>query len=363
MNRKRVLIAGGYGTVSSVVSEHLAKDENILPVIAGRNKKKAAELAKLLDAEYRTIDVTDKQGMTTVLEDIAIVINCFSGPFTNFPIDFPMLAAQKGVHYLDVAGSYEYAERFLTLNELAMKNKATLITALGANPGIPGIVLMKEGTEFDKLESGKLYFVLGARFDGVSVSSLKELNHMFNVKPLIWDKSHWVKPKISSMKEYMGEPFEKEIYLGLSLTRDLLVLPELTSIDNLSLWSGSQSALQGIVMILGLKMGLSKRDSTAQFLLNVLKKIGKTENSISESLMKVELVGQKDGVRKKSIVEIYCDENYATAIAPVLVCQQLVEGKITKYGAFVPPEIVPARNFTERLEEQEMHLSTTVKQL
>ena len=38
-----------------------------------------------------------------------------------------------------------------------------------------------------------------------------------------------------------------------------------------------------------------------------------------------------------------------TALAPVIICQQLVEGKIAKHGAFVPPEVIPAGDFMDRL--------------
>ena len=137
MKKKKVLIVGGYGTVGRVVSEILSKDERILPVISGRNKTKARELSERLNTEWITIDLNDIQSISSALANIDIVINCFSGPFTNFHLLLPDLASKQGIHYLDVAGSYEYAERFLTLNDQAVNNKSILITALGANPGIP----------------------------------------------------------------------------------------------------------------------------------------------------------------------------------------------------------------------------------
>jgi len=173
MDRKRVLVVGGYGTVGRVVSEILANDERILVVIAGRNEIKARALATALNAEWRTIDISDAKSITPALANIDIVVNCFSGPFTNFSLLLPEISAQQGVHYMDVAGSYEYAGRFLTLNELAVTNNVTLITALGANPGIPGIALISAGQNFEELATGKIMFVLGAGLEGISVSSLK----------------------------------------------------------------------------------------------------------------------------------------------------------------------------------------------
>lgn len=355
MTKTKVLIVGGYGTVGCVVAEILAKDERIIPVIAGRNASKARELAQKYQTEWRMVDIADTESVPAALADINIVVNCFSGPFTHFPLHLPEIAAERGIHYLDVSGSYEYVERFLKLDGIAKKNNATVITALGTNPGIPGLIVLNAKTEFDQLETAKIYFVLGSRLDGISVSSLKELKYMFDVKPLAWSNSHWTKPKSESVKEYIGKPFEKEIYLGAALTRDLLSLPALTGINELSFWSGSQNTIQGLTMIIGLKMGLTGSERGAQLLLWLLKKLGETKDGIADALVKVEISGRKNGLRQKQTVELYCEENYATAIVPAIVCQQLVEGKITQTGAFVPPEVVPAKDFVERLKKYNIH--------
>ncbi|MBN2385284.1 saccharopine dehydrogenase NADP-binding domain-containing protein [bacterium] len=358
---KKILVIGGYGTVGRVVTDLLAKDERLMPVIAGRNEAKARELAQKFKVEWRRIDIGDKNSIKSGLPDIALIINCFSGPFTHTPLLLPELSANFGIHYLDVAGSYEYSERFIKLNQLASQNNVTLITALGANPGIPGIALMNAAHDFEKLDSGKIIFVLGARLDGVSISSLKELKHMLYVKPLVWKKPRWIKPDVSSRKEYVGKPFDRKVYLGVSVTRDLLSIPALIDLNELSFWSGSQNSLQGLVMIAGLKLGLTYTDHCAGLFLKVLKLLGKSEHSISDALIKIECVGTIQGFRHRKTMEMYCDENYATALAPVIVCQQILEQKITRPGAFLPPEIVPAQDFMLQLEKYDTHYSETIE--
>jgi len=356
MEKERVLIVGGYGTVGTVVSEILSKNEHIIPVIAGRNEAKAKELAGKLNAEWRTVDINKEDSILTAFENVNIVINCFSGPFTNSPLQLAELCAKHGIHYLDVAGSYEFAERVLTLNEIAKKNKSTLITALGANPGLPGIALMSAKKDFDEMDSGRIVFVLGAGFKGISVSSLQELKYMFDVKPLVWEKTQWITPKVISIKEYVGKPFEQKVYLGVSLTRDILVIPELTGLKELSFWSGSQSTIQGLALILGLKYGFAKNEKRAKMLLKFLMKLGQ-KNATGDTLLSITINGKKNGEKKKRIIEIYCEENYATAIAPALVCQQIVEKKITEHGAFVAPQVVPSIDFMERLKKYPVNYS------
>lgn len=355
--KKRVLIVGGYGMVGKAISEILSKDEKISLTISGRNSFKAKNLAEKLGTHWITVDIADKQSISSALVNTDIVINCFSGPFTHSPLTLPELALKRGIHYLDVAGSYEYAERFLKLNAQAVENKTILITALGANPGIPGIVLMSIKDEFDKIDSCKIYFIMGSSFEEISVSSLKELKYMFDVEPLVWEQSQWSKPSTKSIKEYVGKPFEKEIYMGLSLTRDLLVIPKLVQTNHISFWSGAQNTLQGLILLTGLKIGMTKNNNLAHLLLKLLKNAGNGKNAVADSLLKVEVTGEKEGIKNTKIFEMYCEEIYATAIAPSIVCQQIIEEKITKFGAFVPPEIVPAKEFVDRLKTFEIHFS------
>ena len=147
------------------------------------------------------------------------------------------------------------------------------------------------------------------------------------------------------------------VTLGVSLTRDLHAIPELIDLGELSFWSGSQNTVQGLAMIAGLKLGITKTDWGARLLLSWLKLIGKGKRSISDALIRVEAIGTKQDIRQKKTIEMYCEENYATALAPAIVCQQMLERKIISRGAFVPPEIIPARDFMERLKEFAVHYS------
>ncbi len=111
MNAKKVLVVGGYGTVGSELSRILSGQENIEVFIGGRNEYKAREAAQNLNAGWRTIDLEKRESILGALKNIDLVINCFGGPFTGFNLDLPEAAVERGIHYLDVSGSYEYTER------------------------------------------------------------------------------------------------------------------------------------------------------------------------------------------------------------------------------------------------------------
>ncbi|MFO0588059.1 MAG: saccharopine dehydrogenase NADP-binding domain-containing protein [Polyangiaceae bacterium] len=360
MDRTRVLVVGGYGTVGTVLSEVLAHDPRVDLVVAGRDARKAGDLARSLHAEARTVDVLDEATIPEALAGVRVVVNCWAGPFTGAPLHLPRMAAERGIDYLDVSGSYEWSERLLTLRDAAERGGATLITALGANPGIPGIAVMDAKHEVQSLESARILFVMGSKIDGISLAGLKELRHMFEVKPQCYREGQWRAPEEEGMREHVGAPFDKEVYMGVFVTRDLLTLPELTGLRELSAWSGSQSTLQGLAMVGGIWIGMTQHDGSARFLLRMLKRMGERKGNISDALIKVEVVGEAEGARVKRTVEMYCDENYATAIAPALVCQQVIEGQIQRKGVFFGTEVVPARDFMRRLGGYALHLTKTV---
>ena len=48
MKKKQVLVVGGYGSIGSTISLLLSENEELYPVVAGRNSAKAEALAKKL---------------------------------------------------------------------------------------------------------------------------------------------------------------------------------------------------------------------------------------------------------------------------------------------------------------------------
>jgi len=348
MNAKKVLVVGGYGTVGSELSRILSGQENIEVFIGGRNEYKAREAAQNLNAGWRTIDLEKRESILGALKNIDLVINCFGGPFTGFNLDLPEAAVERGIHYLDVSGSYEYTERLLTLGPRAEESRTILVSGLGANPGIPGIVFAKYGSEFDEIDAGRIFFAMGAKIEGISVSGLKELRHMFAVEPLVWN-GRWIVPQTKGCREYISEPFNKHLYFGASITRDLISLPDIVNVKALSFWSGSQSLLQGSVMLVGLKLGFAKHDASAGRFLNVLQFLGRGKKSSSDMALKLDIVGLMDGKKQRQVIEVSCDENYATAVAPAIACGQILSGCISQVGAFVPPEVVLADEFVQSL--------------
>ncbi len=359
----RVLVVGGYGVVGGHLARLLADEPWAELVVAGRSAEKAAQRAAQLGCRGLRLDLDDAATYRAALAGVEMVVNCFSGPFHGFHLQLPAACAAQGIHYLDVSGSDEYAQRFKTLHGTAEQGGATLITELGLNPGICGLLVAALPARFDHVELVEVSFLLGAGLQQVTAPQLQELAHMLAVPALEWRAGAWGTPEQRNLRRRFGAPINRTVYLGPAFTSDLRTIPALPAIDQLRFLSGAQSTAQGIVLLLGLRLGMAKRVAQAEQLLRLLQWIGARDGGGDRSLVELHATGTRDGERLGYTLRLACEESYATALGAALVCRQLGEGRISRRGAFFPPEVVDAVAFVDALRESNVDLDETTRRI
>lgn len=120
-SKNKVMILGGCGNFGRRISIALAK-ASVDIIIAGRDKDKALELAKLLKAEYQ-IDATavfcdiavNFEKALSATERQVVINTC--GPFQNSDYSVPNLCIQHKVRYIDLADSRDFVCKITTLKE------------------------------------------------------------------------------------------------------------------------------------------------------------------------------------------------------------------------------------------------------
>lgn len=361
MKKIRILVAGGYGSVGTHVSSLLAQNDKFIPVVAGKNKDKAKMLAAKLNCEWIGIDLENKNSIQDALKNIDITISCYI-PSGDFNIFLPEIAAENGIHYLDIAAFNHFNEKVMRCNKMAVENNTMLITALGLYPGMPGLILASNKDCFDTINSVDIYFTSGGKMDGLSVLSLQGINIMMNVPPTQWNGEQWIKAESKGTKEYISEPFNKKIsFFPFMITYDLLKIPEIVKCNKIVMWSGTESLFQGLIFLLGIKMGWAKNLKKAGKFIKVLRFLGKNKNE--DYSMKIVTKGIKDNKTLERVVEMNAPEELLTAIVPVIVCEQIVQGIINKPGAFTGPESVNAKNFIKVLKEKDITLNDKLQKI
>ena len=348
MKNHYVLIPGGYGAVGSIIAELLSIKENLTPVIAGRREDQAKKLAKKLGCLWTTIDLENRESIQKALKDIDIVISCYI-PSDEFNILLPEMAAEQGIHYLDVAAFNSFNQKVMGLHKKAAANRAVLITALGLFPGVPGLIIGSNRDYFDNVDCVDIFFTSGGNMDNLSPLALQGIGHMMKIPPLKWENGKWVKPSGKARKEHIAKPFNKEIgFYPDMVTFDLIKIPEIMKINQINMWSMSESLFLGMILLLGLKLGFAKTVKRAAGFLRLLRLLGRSKNE--DYSMKIVSRGTKDNKALKRTVEMNATEEYLTAIIPAIICEQIINGDINQVGAYTGAEVVDSQKLIKSLK-------------
>ncbi len=350
MEKRRVLIVGGYGTVGRLVVEQLSGDQDLKLIIAGRNRIKAEETAQEFKASSCTLDANELPSVQEALINIDLVINCYGGPFTNAPLALAATAAERGIDYIDVSGSMEYSKRFLSLASTAEENHATLITGIGANPGIPSLAVCWLASQLEPPVEAEINFILGSNIETLSPASLQEMHYLFKNPPLHWQHQTWQFNKVSGKQQTFNPPFHKSVYLGPSFSYDMMSVTEAHDLNRLSAWSGCQSTFQGTLMYLGMKLGLAIHQRTRHLFLKLLKSAGQSATAVAESMIYVTASGNYQGLQAVKSVQCVGDEVFMTAAAVSTTARLLLDDTVSRTGAFLPPSVIPVDLFFDRLQ-------------
>jgi Trk K+ transport system NAD-binding subunit len=359
MRQKQVLVVGGYGSIGRTVSSLLSKNDNLFPIVAGRDSGKAEVLAKELGCGHRTIDLKKETLVAKALENIDIIICCYIDS-NDLNTILPEKAVKFGIHYLDISGTNEYNDKVISLNNKASENNVILITALGLYPGITGLLLADNKNYFEQVGSVEIFFTMGGNMDGISTLSLFDIGYMMDATAMQYNGKKWVKTNGKGKNAYIGGPFNKKIFFYPSMiTSDLYKIPKIINSNKIIMWSGCESFFQGMVLYFGVKRGYVKTKEKAGKFLKLLRFIGRKKKK--DYMMKIVTKGSCKNIKHERIVEFNAKEEFLTAIAPVIVCEQIAAGDINQSGAFTAPEVVNTKLFFKSFKDANVNLKESIK--
>lgn len=107
-----------YG-VNGYTGRHCAEEalnRGLRPVLAGRNEKTVAAVAKELHLPYKIFDLESSEVVAAALSGMSVVLNC-AGPFSATAEVFLAACTKTGCHYLDVTGEISVFEYVHKLNK------------------------------------------------------------------------------------------------------------------------------------------------------------------------------------------------------------------------------------------------------
>ena len=152
MDRKRILVIGGYGNFGSFIARQLSGERDITVIIAGRSAEKAKSFAQELNAEWSAVDIHlgFEDSLRTIKPDIVIHT---SGPFQGQGYAVAEACIRQKCHYIDLADGREFVSGIGTLNHAAEEAGVLVVSGASSVPGLTSAIIDAYRGEFQTLES------------------------------------------------------------------------------------------------------------------------------------------------------------------------------------------------------------------
>jgi short subunit dehydrogenase-like uncharacterized protein len=119
--------ANGY-TGRRIAQEAVAR--GLKPVLAGRNGREIANLAKQLGCPYRIFPLDDRRLVVEQLHGLRAVLHC-AGPFSATAAPMMDACLEAHVNYLDITGEIAVIEAAAARQERAVQSGVSLLPAVG----------------------------------------------------------------------------------------------------------------------------------------------------------------------------------------------------------------------------------------
>jgi|GEM_PF-722352 len=183
VEKDKILIIGGYGTVGSIVSRQLALRYPSKIIVGGRNKVKAQMLIEQngLSAKAIYLDVEKERFKEVDFNEIHTAVSCIE----TMNISFILECLQFNINYTEVGASFKAHKRFFELSDYIDNADCLVIPSVGLVPGLSNILAFNGAKQFSQIDEIHTYVMLGLG-DSHGVDSvrwmLEKANSSFKIK-------------------------------------------------------------------------------------------------------------------------------------------------------------------------------------
>ncbi len=255
MRGKKVLIAGGYGTVGRMVAAQLARELPDRIIVAGRRSEHAESAAAAIGhgVEARTIDLYAADA-TCALDDVGLVVVCLDQASPRFAHE----CLARGIHYVDISAHSEFLVQVEALSELARANGCTALLSVGVQPGLTNLLAAHAQGRMPQVDRLDIHLELGLgdRHGRAAVEwMLDNLDSSYEV----WEEGQ--RRRVRSMRERQALrlPGKRKRRSGYRFNfSDQHVLPRTLAVPSVSSWVRFSSGAFTWLLAKGVRCGLGR---------------------------------------------------------------------------------------------------------
>jgi lysine 6-dehydrogenase len=150
----------GCGFHGRGIAYHLAGSGRVELSVLDRDAARASAVGGKAGVPWRTIDVTDRDGLGEALAGADAVVNAV-GPYHRTALGVIEAAIDAGVHYVDMNDDYEVAEALLldpSWDERARRAGVTVLVDCGVVPGLSGLLVRHASEQLERTERVAIRF-------------------------------------------------------------------------------------------------------------------------------------------------------------------------------------------------------------
>ena len=379
----------GCGITGLVCAEHLEKNELVNELVLADNRVDAAEaMAERLESSkisVQKVDATDADAMRALLTDANLLVSSIPAELNKKVID---AAVDLGVNYIDYSMSVDSMEEFEEIDKKSKDQGITILTSMGADPGISDVFARYAANMLDTAESARVMDGDTAVADGYDFFTLwspAEMLEEVTVPAAVFKdgKITYIPPlnerQIYEFPQPIGplpvyNTIHEETYLmsqyidGLKYADFRIAVDDgfakmANTIRKLGMHSLKPVNVKGVMV--------RPLDVVVSLMPRPVDLIGKVRGFAG---IVVEVTGQKDGQRVMAKVwttmsheRAYELSNsnatgYVVGTGGAVAAEMLLSGEIPDKGVLVPEQL-PAENYVSRLPAKHLDVGEEVTPL
>ncbi|MDH3364475.1 MAG: saccharopine dehydrogenase NADP-binding domain-containing protein [Thermoplasmata archaeon] len=383
------LVQLGCGITGLVCAEHLAKNRQVDNIVLADARTDAADaMAKRLDSSkisVEKVDATDARALRKLLTGSELLISSIPAELNKKVIE---MSIELGIDYIDYSMSVNSMEEFEEMDRKSKDRGVTILTSMGADPGISDIFARYAANKLDSAESARVMdgdSAVAEGYDFFSLWSPAEMIEEVTVPAAVYkDGKMTYVPPLSERQMYdfpepvgplpvyntvheetflMSQFIDGLKYADFRIAVDDNFVHVVNTLRKLGLHSLKPIDVKGVkVRPLDVVVSLMPRP---------VDMIGKVKGFAG---IVVEVIGQKDGKRVQAKVWSTMSHEKAYELAKsnatgyfvgtggAVAAEMMLSGEISDKGVLVPEQL-PVEKYVSRLPAKHLDVREEITAL